>query len=156
MAIVQVRESNAAAPAASVLPPTPETLQEWITLAQLKNDGSLLFQQDITHLERLLVSSVPSETKLLLNYPDPFNPETWIPYQLLEASDVTVSIYSVNGNLIWTLALGHQSAGVYQSKSRAAYWDGRNEIGERVASGVYFYTLTAGKFTATGKMLIRK
>lgn len=63
---------------------------------------------------------------------------------------------SVNGTLVRTLALGHQAAGVYQSKSRAAYWDGRNELGEQVASGVYFYTLTAGDFSATGKMLVRK
>ena len=96
------------------------------------------------------------ENTLLANYPNPFNPETWIPYQLSEPTEVTVSIYSVNGSLIRTLALGHQSAGVYQSKSRAAYWDGRNAFGERVASGLYFYTLTAGDFTATRKMLIRK
>ncbi len=98
----------------------------------------------------------PPEDILLANYPNPFNPETWIPYQLSDASDVTVSIYSVNGHLIRTLALGHQAAGVYQSRSRAAYWDGRNELGERMASGLYFYTLTAGDFTATRKMLIRK
>ena len=104
-----------------------------------------------------LASSVHSEGSVLLaNYPNPFNPETWIPYQLSEPVEVTVSIYSVNGSLIRTLALGHQSAGVYQSKSRAAYWDGRNAFGERVASGLYFYTLTAGDFTATRKMLIRK
>ena len=103
-----------------------------------------------------LVPRSPSETALLPNYPNPFNPETWLPYQLLEASDVTVRIYSVNGSLIRTLALGHQAAGLYRSRSRAAYWDGRNAFGERVASGLYFYTLTAGDFTATRKMLIRK
>ena len=93
---------------------------------------------------------------LLANYPNPFNPETWIPYQLSKASDVRVLIYSVNGALVRTLALGHQSAGTYRSRSRAAYWDGRNDFGERVASGVYFYTFTAGDFRATRKMLIRK
>ena len=98
----------------------------------------------------------PEESVLLANYPNPFNPETWIPYQLSEPAEVSVSIYSVNGSLIRTLALGHQSAGVYRSRSRAAYWDGRNAFGERVASGLYFYTLTAGDFTATRKMLIRK
>ena len=103
------------------------------------------------------ISSVGSqENTLLANYPNPFNPETWIPYQLSQSADVTVSIYSVNGQLVRTLALGHQSAGVYRSRSRAAYWDGRNNVGERVASGLYFYTLTAGDFTATRKMLIRK
>ena len=103
------------------------------------------------------ISSVGSMASVLLaNYPNPFNPETWIPYQLSESADVSVSIYAVNGHLIRTLNLGHQAAGVYQSRSRAAYWDGRNEFGERVASGLYFYTLTAGDFTATRKMLIRK
>ena len=96
------------------------------------------------------------QNALLANYPNPFNPETWIPYQLSEATDVTVSIYSVNGQLVRHLNLGHQTAGVYRSRSRAAYWDGRNAFGERVASGLYFYTLTAGDFTATRKMLIRK
>ena len=104
----------------------------------------------------LALTESSAQNVLLANYPNPFNPETWIPYQLSESVDVTVSIYSISGSLIRTLALGHQSAGIYQSKSRAAYWDGRNELGERVASGLYFYTLTAGDFAATRKMLIRK
>ena len=98
----------------------------------------------------------PEATHLLANYPNPFNPETWIPYHLAEPADVSLSIYDVKGLLIRKLTLGPQPAGVYQSKVRAAYWDGRNELGEPVASGVYFYTLSAGDFTATGKMLIRK
>ena len=102
------------------------------------------------------MSQIPSETALLTNYPNPFNPETWIPYHLAEPADVTLSIYSADGRLVRTLALGHQDAGIYESKSRAAYWDGRNAIGERVASGVYFYTFAASEFTATGKMLIMK
>ena len=101
-------------------------------------------------------TSFPTETVLLSNYPNPLNPETWIPYQLVKPADVRLHIYSVNGSLVRTLALGHQPAGVYHGKSRAAYRDGRNEQGERVASGVYFYTLSAGEFTATRKMLIRK
>ena len=99
---------------------------------------------------------VPKETSLLPNYPNPFNPETWIPYQLAEPADVKIAIYAVDGKLVRTLALGHQAVGLYESRSRAAYWDGRNTLGERIASGVYFYTLTAGDFTATRKMLIRK
>ena len=103
------------------------------------------------------VSPVVSvENTLLANYPNPFNPETWIPYQLSASADVSVSIYGVDGRLVRRLELGHQPAGVYRSRSRAAYWDGRNEFGERVASGLYFYTLTAGDFSATRKMLIRK
>ena len=133
-----------------------QTIQGWIASAQVEDDGSAIFDLGIANLEALLASRIPSETKLLLNYPNPFNPETWVPYQLAEATEVTVTIHSVNGSLIRSLALGHQAAGIYQSKSQAAYWDGRNELGEHVASGVYFYTLTAGNFSATGKMLVRK
>ncbi len=102
------------------------------------------------------LSQVPIETDLFNNYPNPFNPETWIPYQLATPAAVSVDIYAVDGHLVRRLSLGHQPAGVYKSKSRAAYWDGRNEVGERVASGLYFYTLTAGEFSATRKLLIRK
>ena len=90
------------------------------------------------------------------NYPNPFNPETWIPYQLAAPADVTLAIYGANGRLVRTLVFGHQAPGLYHRKGRAAYWDGRNDFGERVASGLYFYKLTAGDFTATGKMLILK
>lgn len=99
---------------------------------------------------------IPDKTTMDQNYPNPFNPETWIPYQLVEPADVTVSIYAPDGQLVRTIALGHQPAGIYQSKGRAAYWDGRNDLGELVASGVYFYTFTAGDFTTTRKMLIVK
>ena len=107
-------------------------------------------------LEHLLQLLAPKTTALLPNYPNPFNPETWIPYQLSEPTNVTITIYSVDGQLVRTLELGHQAVGVYESRSRAAHWDGRNELGEQVASGVYFYVLTAGDFNATRKMLIRK
>ena len=95
-------------------------------------------------------------TALLANYPNPFNPETWIPYRLAKASEVVVEIFASNGQVVRRLQLGHQPAGIYQSRSRAAYWDGKNEYGEPVASGVYFYTLTAGEFTATRRMVILK
>ena len=114
------------------------------------------YLRGIAVLEQLLARLLPKETALLPNYPNPFNPETWLPYQLAKPSEVTLRIYAVNGTLVRVLALGHQSAGKYQSRSRAAYWDGRNSLGETVASGVYFYTLTTGDFTATRKMLIRK
>ena len=100
---------------------------------------------------------LPTETSLLPNYPNPFNPETWIPYQLAKLAEASVSIYAADGTLVRTLALGHKPAGIYHDKSRAAYWDGKNRQGEPVASGIYFYTLKAGDFTtATQKMLIRK
>ena len=148
----------AAAPAASMLNNgiSPATIRAWIAQAHAENDGSIAFQQGIANLERLLASLIPRETQLLANYPNPFNPETWIPYQLATDADVQIRIYATSGALIRTLDLGHQPAGRYQERSRAAYWDGKNEIGESVASGVYFYTLTAGNFTGTGKMLIRK
>ena len=135
---------------------TPEMIQAWITQAQVEDDGSIAFQQGIANLERLLTLFIPEETALLHNYPNPFNPETWIPYQLAEPAEVTLTIHSVNGTLVRTLALGHQPAGIYQTRNRAVYWDGKNEVGESVASNIYFYTLTAGNFNATRKMLIRK
>ena len=102
------------------------------------------------------MSAIPETTALLPNYPNPFNPETWMPYHLAKDTDVTLTIYNVRGDVVRQLMLGHQSAGVYESRGRAAYWDGRNRIGEPVASGLYFYTLTAGNFTATRKLLIAK
>ena len=134
----------------------PAMIQGWIAQAEIENDGSLAFQQGIANLQRLLALMTPHETQLLANYPNPFNPETWIPYQLSKTAEVTVRIYTVNGILVRTLHLGHQPTGLYHQRSRAAYWDGKNQLGEPVASGVYFYTLAAGDFTATRKMLIRK
>ena len=131
-------------------------VQAWIAQAALEDDGSVVFREGIRELQALLTSLLPKETALLANYPNPFNPETWIPYQLAEPSEVSIAIYAVNGTLVRTLELGHQPLGHYDSRSRAAYWDGRNTLGEPVASGVYFYTLTAGDFTATRKLLIRK
>ena len=134
----------------------PAIIRTWIAQAQLENDGSLAFQRGIANLQQLLTLLTPKKTTLLANYPNPFNPETWIPYQLTEPAAVTLRIYELNGALVRTLDVGHQSEGRYHDRSRAAYWDGKNEVGEFVASGVYFYTLTAGDFTATRKMLIRK
>ena len=102
------------------------------------------------------VSLPRQETTLLPNYPNPFNPETWIPYQLATPADVSITIYAADGKLVRSLDLGHQSVGMYQHRNRAAHWDGKNDIGESVASGVYFYTFKAGDFSATRKMLILK
>ena len=147
-----------AAPAIVALPErlTPETLQQVLDLLRMQNDGSVAFQRAIANVELLLASLMPQETALLANYPNPFNPETWIPYQLATPADVTLHIHAIDGSLVRTLSLGHKGIGTYQRHSRAAYWDGKNELGEPVASGVYFYTLTAGDFNATRKMLIRK
>ena len=135
---------------------TQEEVQHWLTLAEQADLTDATAVRGIRFLERLLLALIPKETTLLANYPNPFNPETWIPYQLANPADVSISIYAVDGKLVRRLDLGHQPIGTYQNRSRAAYWDGKNEIGESVASGLYFYTLTAGDFTATRKMLIRK
>ena len=134
----------------------PATIHAWIAQVRVEDDGSVAFREAIANLEQLLSLFVPEETVLLHNYPNPFNPETWIPYHLSEPAEVTIRIYATSGVLVRTLALGYQPVGIYQDRSRAAYWDGENAVGESVASGVYFYTLTAGDFTATRKMLIRK
>ena len=128
---------------------TATDVQQWLVQAQGLNLTDTISQRGIIFLEQLLAALSPKETSLLPNYPNPFNPETWLPYQLAKPADVTLTIYAVNGTVVRTLALGHQSVGIYQDKSRAAYWDGKNEVGESVASGIYFYTLTAGDFTAT-------
>jgi hypothetical protein len=99
---------------------------------------------------------IPSQTCLLQNYPNPFNPETWIPFALAEDSSVTITIYDAKGRLVRCFELGHREAGVYLSRDRALYWDGRNDTGERVSSGTYFYQLRAGKFTAVRKLAITK
>ncbi len=99
---------------------------------------------------------IPIISTLLPNYPNPFNPETWIPYQLAKAADVSLTIYNVQGVVVRQLALGHKHAGYYIGRDRAAYWDGRNVVGEKVAAGVYFYMLKTDDFSATRKLLIVK
>ena len=135
---------------------TAADVKQWLSAAQQLGITDATSQRGLLFLQQLLAALTPKETALLANYPNPFNPETWIPYHLAKDAEVTLHIYAVNGTLVRTLALGHQAAGMYQNRSRAAYWDGKNAFGEKVASGVYFYTFTAGDFTATRKMLIRK
>ena len=152
--------TSASAPAALYgglrVAPTRAEVEQWLAQAQQLNLTDATSQRGIRIPEQLLLSLTPKETALLANYPNPFNPETWIPYELANPADVSVRIYSVGGTLVRTLSLGHKAVGTYQNRSRAAYWDGKNEVGEPVTSGVYFYTLTAENFTATRKMLIRK
>ncbi|MYB00235.1 T9SS type A sorting domain-containing protein, partial [Candidatus Poribacteria bacterium] len=154
--------AGAAAPAPAALRQqgaahlTQEQVQYWLTQAQQANLTDATSVRGIRFLEQLLSAMTPKETALLPNYPNPFNPETWIPYQLSESVDVTLTIYDIQGREVRTLDLGHQRAGMYHTRSRAAYWDGKNAVGEPIASGVYFYTLTAGEFSATRKLLIRK
>ena len=154
--VAQGIAGSPAAPAAGAKSVDAAMIEAWIAHARLEDDGSVAFKQGIENLQNLLASLIPEETALLRNYPNPFNPETWIPYQLAESAEVTLTIYDMNGQLVQRLEVGHQAAGMYQSRSRAVYWDGRNQLGESVASGLYFYTLTAGEFSATRRMLILK
>ena len=151
-------EGEAAAPSPTGLPArfTRERVEWALNLLHAENTGSPAFRRGIAKLEEFLARLIPDKTLLLANYPNPFNPETWIPYQLANPAEVTVTIYAANGAVVRTLDFGHRRAGSYASRSRAAYWDGRNAQGEPVASGVYFYTLTAGDFAGTRKMLILK
>ena len=113
-------------------------------------------RQGWIQLQPLRTYEVPAETALLHNYPNPFNPETWIPYQLAHAADVTLTIYDAKGVLVRQLDLGYQQAGYYTDRTRAAYWDGRNQLGESVGSGIYFYQLRTDDYSTTRKMVILK
>ena len=150
----QLGEEDIAAPA--VYSATADQIQSWITQAMQANDGSNNFRRGIQVLQNLLLKLRPETTALLPNYPNPFNPETWIPYHLANASDVQITIYDMKGTTVRTLALGHQTAGYYINRSQAAYWDGRNSVGERIASGVYFYQLRADSISSLRKMVILK
>ena len=160
-AVAKAVNPNFAAPTLAqeitTLPFTAKEIQQWIQDAKKQGVDA----EGIATLEQLLTAVLhqanpPKETALLANYPNPFNTETWIPYQLAKPAEVTVSIHAADAKLVRTLELGQLPASVYQDKDRAAYWDGKNEQGGSVASGVYFYTLKAGEFSATRKMLIRK
>ena len=157
--VVGMFEDATAAPSAQ--PQVPETLtavevQQWLTDARALEVRDPIMKRGFVVLEQLLVSLTPRRTKLLANYPNPFNPETWIPYRLAEDAFVTLTIYDGSGRVVRTLDVGHRIASAYESRSKAIYWDGRNGLGEQVASGVYFYTLTAGDYSATRKMLVVK
>ena len=152
-------DSVAAAPSAH--PQGPETftaveVQGWLTDARSLEVRDPIMKRGIMMLEQLLVSLTPRETELLANYPNPFNPETWIPYRLAEDANVTLTIYDSSGQVVRTLDVGHRIASAYESRSKAIHWDGRNNVGERVASGIYFYTLTAEDFSITRRMVILK
>ena len=131
-------------------------VERWLAGAQGLGAGDANFQRGIRFLEGLLAALTPKETTLLPNYPNPFNPETWIPYRLAREAEVAITIYDTKGTLVRRLALGNQSAGYYAERGRAAYWDGRNEDGEAVASGIYIYQFRAGDYAASRRMVIVK
>ncbi len=135
---------------------TAADVQGWLTQAQHRDLTDAASQRGIRFLEQLLAVLTPQETVLLPNYPNPFNPETWIPYQLANSSDVQIVIYDTRGTTVRRLTLGHQPAGYYTTRDCAAYWDGHNGLGERVATGVYFYQLITDKRSLLRKMVILK
>ncbi len=148
-----------AAPAARAQLParfTPADLEGWLAEARQLNLADATSQRGILFLEQLLEAMTPEDTALLTNYPNPFNPETWIPYRLADSADVQITIYDARGASVRQMVLGVQAPGFYTDRSKAAYWDGNNENGESVASGVYFYRLRAGDYTATKRMVILK
>ncbi len=131
-------------------------VERWLALAQNLDIGDANLQRGIRFLEGLLAALTPKETTLLPNYPNPFNPETWIPYRLARETEVAIRIYDTKGRLVRRLALGNQAAGYYAERGTAAYWDGRNEDGEAVASGIYIYQFRAGDYAASRRMVIVK
>ena len=148
---------NRAAQAGDVLKISVDTDSAFIDVESVRYTVS---PQDVRRsqirLPDLIARHIPTETKLLANYPNPFNPETWIPFHLAKDALVTVAIYDAPGRRIRFIEVGHRPAAAYASKERAVYWDGRNDFGEQIASGVYFYSLTAGAYTETRKMVILK
>ena len=135
---------------------TTTDVHGWLAQAQGLDLTDATLQKGIIFLEQLLAALTPKETALLSNYPNPFNPETWLPYHLAHDADVTLTIYDIKGALVRQLDLGHQPAGYYTTRTRAAYWDGSNSLGEVVGSGVYFYQLLTGDFSEMRKMVILK
>ena len=133
-----------------------DRLQEQIDLLIATNDRSPAALRVLIYLQQLLVTARPEKTQLLANYPNPFNPETWIPYELATDTHVRLTIYNTQGVVIRSLQFGHQSAGYYTGRDRAAYWDGRNALGEQVASGLYFYQLETDEMSLMRKMVILK
>ena len=137
-------------------PLTKASVQKWLREARQMNLKHPTFQRGVLVLEQLLAVLTPKQTVLLPNYPNPFNPETWMPYRLATDASVTLTIYDLSGGIVRTLNLGHRTADAYESREKAIYWDGRNQVGERVTSGVYFYHLSAGNYSATRRMVVVK
>ena len=135
---------------------TAAAVRQWHIDAKALVIRDPIMERGVIVLEQLLASLTPTETQLLANYPNPFNPETWIPYRLTEDTFITLTIYDQTGQVVRTIDVGHQTAAFYESRSQAIYWDGRNQVGETVTSGVYFYHLSADDLSATRKMLILK
>ena len=146
-------------------PPQPEASEMEFVDTEVEEEADYTYQVLVRYqndhrfkseLFPVTVLPIIKATVLLQNYPNPFNPETWLPYDLEKEAEVSIEIYNISGQLVRTLPLGFQTRGRYQSREKAAYWDGRNQFGERTASGVYFYLMRAGDYYKTRKMAILK
>ncbi len=170
---IQENQNSAAAPAHkhSTLPGTTPIASSIHTLLDADISRLSVFYEKIEEIsgdptqialvkrflkQLLMPTEAPLVTKLHANYPNPFNPETWIPYQLAADTEITIHIYDTTGKIVRTVFSGHQASGYYLTRSKAAYWDGRNELGEQVASGVYIYQLTTPTFRETKRLVILK
>ena len=163
---VESQPKTVSIPASTSSDPRPYgNVQLQFRVSELAPDGEMVIPFEIQDRDgttwkkfvHVTIQEKPARSRLLANYPNPLNPETWIPYQLDKASAVRIQIYDVSGRLVRTLDLGDQEAGIYFDKNRAGYWDGKNNAGESLASGVYFYALyTASGLTDTRQMLLLK
>ena len=163
--IIEENQNGAAAPTQNGISNRTATLSDAdIDLLHVFYQKIEEMPEGTTQIERvrrflrhlLMPAEGPLQTKLYPNYPNPFNPETWIPYQLAVDAEITIRIYNTKGKTVRTLFSGHQTSGYYLERSRAAYWDGRNELGEQVASGVYIYELTTPTFKQTKRLVVLK
>ena len=156
MVVIHADRTDVVATAPGVRVGRVTLVERWLRDARQQDDGSRLFRDGLPALEGLLAALRPATTALLPNYPNPFNPETWIPFDLADAGEVTIRVYDVGGQVVRRLDLGYIDAGKYHARDAAAYWDGRNESGEGVASGVYLYEIRAGEQRDIRRMVVRK
>ena len=137
MLVIQKARSDTTTMAPTASPGAIGVVRGWLDEARARDDGSGVYRRGVTALAGILASMAPKATALLPNYPNPFNPETWIPFDIAQDAEVTVRIYNFRGDVVRRLELGALTAGAYRSRGDAVYWDGRNDSGEQAASGVY-------------------
>ena len=156
MLAVQAARTDVVVGAPAVRQSRVGLVEGWLREGRRADDGSDVFAKGLPALEGLLAALRPATTALLPNYPNPFNPETWIPFDLADAGEVTIRVYDVAGQVVRRLDLGYVEPGKYHTRDAAAYWDGRNEFGEAVASGVYVYEIRSGAGRDMRRMVVRK
>jgi len=161
---IQVNEAMINGAGSSAMPNTYKYIDDTVDLSvetyfyylEDVDIAGIKTKSHIIEVARKPIPAIPKKFALLQNYPNPYNPETWIPYALPVDTTVTMKIYNSTGRIVKTFFLGARRAGMYTSKRRAVYWDGKNEDGECVGSGIYFYAIEAGEFSAVKRMLMLK